>query len=85
MEIDAYLNCIEYNGPFEPTTKTLRQPHRAYVLSNNRLIETTRGGCDERVVASEEEYRTLLYDHFGIELGQKERVERLMRPSLPST
>jgi hypothetical protein len=52
------------------------------MLLDNPLILTTRGGCEEREVASKEEYRTLLKDHFGIVLGKGVRVERLMMPGL---
>lgn len=33
MKIDAYLERIGYNGPLDPTVETLKQLHRAHVLS----------------------------------------------------
>jgi len=50
-------------------------------LSNNRLIVTTGGQHREQEVNSEEEYRARLKIHFDIDLGEGERVERLMVPS----
>ena len=47
-------------------------------LSNNRLIITKGGRSEERKVKSEEEYRTLLKTLFGINLGEGDRVDRLM-------
>jgi len=52
-------------------------------LSNNRLIVTTGGRCEEREIKSEAEFRTLLKTHFGIDFGERERVDRLMVPSTP--
>jgi len=50
-------------------------------LSNNRLIVTTVGQREEQEVNSEEEYRTRLKIHFDIDLGEEERIDRLMVPS----
>ena len=36
------------------------------------------------IVADEEEYRALLETHFGIDLGEEARVDRLMVPGTPS-
>ena len=47
-------------------------------LSNNRLIITKGGRSEERKVKSEEEYRTLLKTLFGINLGEGDRVDRLI-------
>ena len=33
MQIDPYLDRIEYHGSLEPTTETLRQLHRAHMLA----------------------------------------------------
>jgi len=47
-------------------------------LSNNRLIATTGGRREEREINSEEEYRTRLKIDFNIDLGDMERIDRLM-------
>ena len=49
-------------------------------LLDNRLIVTTEGRREEREVSSESEYRALLQAHFGIDLPEEERVDRLMVP-----
>src|ERR1051325_2319757 len=33
MDIRAYLNRIDYDGPLEPTVETLRQLHAAHLLA----------------------------------------------------
>jgi hypothetical protein len=43
---------------------------------------TTGGRREEREVATEEEYRTLLTTRFGIDLGEEPRVDRLMAPGV---
>ena len=47
-------------------------------LANGRLIMTTGAQREELAVTSEEGYRTLLKIHFGIALGEGERIDRLM-------
>jgi N-hydroxyarylamine O-acetyltransferase len=50
-------------------------------LANGRLIETVRGQRQERDVQGEAEYQALLWAHFGIDLGEGARVDRLMKPA----
>jgi N-hydroxyarylamine O-acetyltransferase len=52
-------------------------------LSNGRLIITSEGGRQERVVASVEEYQALLRECFGIELGDESDAEILLNPTTP--
>jgi N-hydroxyarylamine O-acetyltransferase len=47
-------------------------------LANGRFVVTAAGKREERKVATEEEYRVLLRSHFGINLGDGARVDRLM-------
>ena len=54
-------------------------------LSIGRLIMTTGGLREERAVAGEEEYRSLLKTHFGMDLGQEARIDRLMASGKPPT
>lgn len=49
-------------------------------LLDNRLIMTTGEQREKQTIESEEEYRTLLKTHFGVELGEDEQVDRLMVP-----
>ena len=53
-------------------------------LSNSRLIVTAGERREEREVADEQEYRALLETHFGIDLKEEARVDRLMVPVTPS-
>jgi len=53
-------------------------------LTNDHLITTIEGRSKKRVIASAEEYRALLMTHFGIELEEGARVDRLMVPSMRS-
>ncbi len=50
-------------------------------LSNDRLITTTGCGREERVVAGEMEYRKLLKERFGIDLGGWARLDGLLAPA----
>jgi N-hydroxyarylamine O-acetyltransferase len=59
---------------------SLATPDGRITLSNSRLIMTAGERCEEREVAGEEEYRALLKTHFGIDLGEEARVDRLMVP-----
>ncbi len=52
-------------------------------LSNGRLIETSDGHREERIVASAEEYRALLDVHFGIDPGDEADVSILMQRNTP--
>ena len=63
---------------------SLATPDGRITLSNSRLIMTTGERREEREIAGEEEYRTLLKTHFGIDLGEEARVDRLMVPGAPS-
>ena len=47
-------------------------------LSNNRLIVNAGNKVEEQKVRDETAYRRLLKIHFGIELNDKERVDRLI-------
>ena len=47
-------------------------------LSNSRLITTAGGRRVERDIESVEEYRRLLATHFGIDLADEPRIQRLM-------
>ena len=47
------------------------------VCSNGRLINTFGERFEERKVAAEEDYRALLQDHFGIDLGSGIRAQIL--------
>lgn len=47
-------------------------------LSNSRLITTTGGRRVERDIESVDEYRRLLATHFGIDLADEARIQRLM-------
>jgi len=59
---------------------SLATPEGRITLSNNRFIVTADGRREERAVADEEEYRALLRTHFGIDLGEGARIDRLMVP-----
>jgi N-hydroxyarylamine O-acetyltransferase len=50
-------------------TCSLATPNGRITLANRRLITTDGQKREERAVASEDEYRTLLETHFGIDLG----------------
>jgi hypothetical protein len=65
------------------TVCSLATPRGRVTLSNSRLIVTTAGTREERDVASEEEYRTLLATRFGIDLPEESRIDRLMVPRVP--
>jgi len=63
---------------------SLATPDGRITLSNSRLIVTAGGRREEREIAGEQEYRTLLETHFGIDLGEEARVDRLMVSGTPS-
>ncbi len=70
------------------TTKTvcsLATPDGRSTLSNSRLITTVRGQREEREVLGQEEYRALLKTHFGIDLADEQRIDRLMDPRTPAS
>jgi N-hydroxyarylamine O-acetyltransferase len=50
-------------------------------LSNDRLITTTGDRREERLVAGDEEYRTLLKEWFGIDPGGWARLDGLLAPT----
>ncbi len=62
---------------------SLARPDGRITLSNSRLIMTAGERREEREVAGEEEYRALLRTHFGVDLGEEARVDRLMVPETP--
>jgi N-hydroxyarylamine O-acetyltransferase len=70
-------------SPASPFTRksvcTLATRSGRVTLSNGRLIVTRDGQRQERSVASEDEYLTLLREHFAVDLGQATGVERLMQ------
>ena len=66
------------------TVCSLATPDGRITLSNSRLIVTAGGRREEREIAGEQEYRTLLETHFGIDLGEEVRVDRLMVSGTPS-
>ena len=68
----------------QKAASSLATPDGRITLSNSRLIMTAGGRREEREVAGEEEYRALLKTHFGIDLGEGARVDRLMVPGAPS-
>ncbi len=47
---------------------TRATPEGRITLSDMRLIVTTNGARQERLLADEAEYRSILRDHFGIDL-----------------
>ena len=61
---------------------TMATPRGRITLANDRLITTAGGRREERAVSGEAEYRKLLQTHFGIDLGEGERVDRLLVPSV---
>jgi N-hydroxyarylamine O-acetyltransferase len=61
---------------------SLATPDGRITLSNGRLIVTASGRREEREVASEDEYRALLETHFGIDLGERAPVDRLIAPTV---
>jgi N-hydroxyarylamine O-acetyltransferase len=63
---------------------SLATPDGRITLSNSRLILTVEQRREEREVTGKEEYRALLKTHFGIDLGEEARVDRLMVPGTPS-
>ena len=63
---------------------SLATPDGRITLSNSRLIVTAGGRREEREIAGEQEYRTLLETHFRIDLGEEVRVDRLMVSGTPS-
>ena len=66
------------------TVCSLATPDGRITLSNNRLIMTSGERREEREVGDEQEYRILLETHFGIDLEEEARVDRLMVPGTPS-
>ena len=52
-------------------------PDGRITLSNGRLITTVGERVEERKVTAEEDYRALLQDHMGIDLGTGIRVQSL--------
>jgi N-hydroxyarylamine O-acetyltransferase len=54
-------------------------------LSNDRLIITAGMQHEEQEVTGETEYRVLLKTHFGIDLSNETRVDRLMAAATPSS
>ena len=79
-----YQQTSPESGFTQKAVCSLATTNGRITLSNNRLITTAGGQREEREVKSEEEYRTLLEAHFGIDLGQEERVDRLMIPGASS-
>jgi N-hydroxyarylamine O-acetyltransferase len=69
-------------SPASPFTRksvcTLATSSGRVTLSNRRLIVTRDGQREERDVASADEYRALLHEQFGIDLGHEADIERLM-------
>ncbi len=59
-------------------------PSGRITLANGRWIATDSGERSEREVAGEKEYRTLLKEHFGIELEPDVAVSKLMSLQGPS-
>ncbi len=62
---------------------TIATPDGRITLSNGRLIVTAKGRREERAVADEGEYRELLRAHFGVDLGEEERVDKLLAIGAP--
>jgi len=70
------------------TTKTicsLATPEGRTTLSNSRLIMTAEGRREELEVSDQEEFRRLLKTHFGIDLDDEARIDRLMDPRAPQS
>lgn len=69
-------------SPASPFTQksvcSLARQDGRITLSNNRLITTVGAQREERDVADEAEYRTLLQSQFGIELGEGAQLSKLM-------
>jgi len=57
---------------------SLATPNGRITLANGRFVVTAAGQREERKVSTEEEYRALLKTHFGIDLGDETRMDRLM-------
>jgi N-hydroxyarylamine O-acetyltransferase len=72
------------SGFTQRATCSLATPDGRITLSNNRLIMTTAGRREEWEIASGEQYQALLKTRFGIDLGERMRVDRLMVPGAPS-
>jgi arylamine N-acetyltransferase/pimeloyl-ACP methyl ester carboxylesterase len=67
------------------TVCSLATPDGRSTLSASRLIIGTGGHREEREVSSQEEYRTLLKTHFGIDLDEDAPLDRLMDPRTTPT
>lgn len=60
---------------------SLATPDGRITLSNDRLLTTSVGGREERVVTGEEAYRALLKERFGMDLGGWARLDGLLAPA----
>ncbi|MEO1147106.1 MAG: arylamine N-acetyltransferase [Cyanobacteria bacterium J06638_22] len=72
------------SSPASPFTQkslcSIATPEGRITLSNNRLIQTISGQRQQRKITTPEEYKTLLYRHFGLDLGSNVEVNRLLHP-----
>ena len=67
----------------QKTVCSVATPDGRITLSNGRLITTVGEQFEERKVTAEEDYRALLQDHFGIDLGSGIRAQILFEGSDP--
>jgi N-hydroxyarylamine O-acetyltransferase len=54
-------------------------PEGRITLANGRLITTVGEKRQEREVPDEQEYRALLWTHFGVDLGEGVPMDKLMK------
>jgi N-hydroxyarylamine O-acetyltransferase len=84
--LDAFRPMCDYHQTSPDSTFTRKSvcsratPAGRVTLANGRLIVTSDGRRQERMVATTEEYRALLEAHFRIDLG--EEAEKAMKPAL---
>jgi N-hydroxyarylamine O-acetyltransferase len=50
---------------------SLATPEGRITVADRKLIETSNGGRQERVLASDEEWKRVLHEKFGITLPEK--------------
>jgi len=73
-QLSDYAGMCHYHqtSPQSPFTRkrvcTLATPEGRITLSERRLITTSRDGRSERDLASDEEYRAILRDMFGVKI-----------------
>ena len=82
--IDAFSDMCEYQQTSTESTFTRKTicsiagSHGRKTISNNRFIDTVADSKTEREIYSEEEYRSLLENHFQIYLSDDPNISKLL-------